>query len=562
VAALALTLYFPVLGNDFINYDDPVYFTGNPHVLAGVTLENLRWSLTTVEGGNWHPLTWWSHQLTVTLFGTRPWGHHLVNAVLHAAAAGALCAVLAATTGLPAPAFLVAALFAVHPLHVESVAWIAERKDVLAALLWAMTIGAWLAHLRRPGRLRYSRALVIFALALATKPILVVLPLVLLVLDFWPLGRLRDAPAARIRVLVAEKAPFLLLALAAGVVALRAQNVAGGLAPLAAASPRFIEIFVAVRFENAALSAVSYLFKTLWPSRLAVFYPHPAHAIARWELLLACLLLAGVTVAVFSQRHQRPWLGAGWAWYVITLLPTIGLVQVGDQGLADRYTYLPLIGIFLAAAWSAHEIAVRGRRSAGITATLIAGALALLAAASVHQMGYWRSTEVLFSHAAAVTAGNHLAHRVLGEEYRRQGRFGEAELHFREALTSAPLSAGEHNRLGLALSDQGRLHEAIAAYREAIRIRPDYDEALNNLGVDLTEIGEPIEGEFFLRQALKVSPERAEIWFNLGNTLARQGKTAEAAGCLRRALGLKPDLAAARVRVKQLLGSGETPGGF
>ncbi|HWR98878.1 MAG TPA: tetratricopeptide repeat protein [Candidatus Methanoperedens sp.] len=560
VAALAFALYLPTLGNGFVAYDDPVYLTENPHVLGGLTLGNLRWSLTAVDGGSWHPLTWWSHQLAVTLFGTRPWGHHLVSALLHAAAAGTLCAVLSAMTGAGGAAFLAAALFAVHPLHVESVAWVAERKDVLAALFWMLAAGAWVSFARRPCGRRYGAALALFALGLAAKPILVALPLVLLVVDCWPLGRLRAVPGG-FPALVREKLPFLLLALAAGVATLLTQPVAEGHAPLAAAPAGFIPAFVAIRLENAMLSTALYLSQTLWPARLAPFYPHPTHAIARSELLLAGLLLAGATAAAFRLRRRRPWLGAGWAWYLIALLPVIGIVQVGDQGRADRYTYLPLVGIFIAAAWSARELARRGRRTAGAVASLAAAALVLLALASVRQMRYWRDTVTLFTRTLAVTTGNFVAHGVLGEELRRGGQLAQAELHFREALRFAPLSPRAHNRLGLALHDQGRLQEAVASYREAVRIKPDYDDAWNNLGNGLVALDRPSEGEAALRRSLALSPGRAEIWFNLGIALALQGRFDEAAENYRRALALKPDLEPARTRLDQLLRlGGGSPG--
>jgi Tfp pilus assembly protein PilF len=552
LAAVTLAVYLPAARNGFVSYDDPVYVTSNAHVLAGPTAACLRWSLTATDGGSWHPLTWWSHMLDAALYGPRPGGHHLTSALIHAVSAGALLLLLAGATGALAPALLAAALFALHPLHVESVAWVSERKDVLAGLLWMAALLSHVAWVRRPARAGYLRTLGIFALALAAKPMAVTLPLVLLGLDFWPLGRLRPDPRRAAAGLLLEKAPFLLLSAAAAAATMRTQLGAGAFEPLADVPAPFVATLLGTRLANAAYSAAWYLAKAVWPAGLAVFYPFPAHSLPAWGVAGALALLAAVTVAAVRARRGAPWLAAGWWWYLVTLLPVVGLVQVGGQARADRYTYLPLVGVFVMAAWSGRA-AVAGRP--GLRAGLALAAVAACAACAVltvREIGFWRDSGTLFRRALAVTGENHLAHRVLGDDARARGAFVEAEQEYRAALALAPRSPGAHNRLGLALSAQGRLAEAVAEYRAAVRLGPAFAEAMSNLGVDLTALGELAEAEARLREALALAPGRAEIWCNLGDALARQGRAAEAAEAWRRALALDPGLAAARRRLERI----------
>jgi Flp pilus assembly protein TadD len=552
VGVMAFALYLPAVRHGFIVYDDPLYVTENRHVLAGLTLEGLRWSLTATEGGNWHPLTWWSHMLAVDIFGTWAGGHHLVNALLHAAAAAALFRVLAGLTGAPLPSLAVAGLFAVHPLHVESVAWVSERKDALSALLWILTLGAWVKYLRRPGRGNYLSALGLFALGLMAKPMVVTLPVVLLLLDRWPLDRVRPAAGRGYARLLTEKLPLLLLAAAGAAVSLAAQRGIGALGRMSELPPEFRTALAGIRVANAVVSYAVYLGKAFWPADLAVYYPHPAHAIAGWTIALSGLALAGITVAAVSLRWKAPWFATGWAWYLLVLAPVIGIVQVGSQARADRYAYLPLIGIWLAVAWSMTALLRRRLGQRRPAAALAAAAFAALAALAVRQLGYWSDTETLFTHALAVTGVNHQAHRALGAAARREGRFAEAERHFREVLRSTPRSAGDHNRLGLALLGQGRPAEAAAAYREALRLAPGFVDARNNLGVALTALGELPEAERQLRDTLRLESGVAEIWANLGDTLARQGREEEAAEAYRQALVLKPGFAPVQARLERL----------
>jgi Tfp pilus assembly protein PilF len=557
VWALALALYLPSVRHGFIGYDDPLYVSENRHVLQGFTREGLRWSLTATEGGNWHPLTWWSHMLAVELFGTWAGGHHLVNALLHASSAAALFLAVTGLTGALLPSLAVALLFAVHPLHVESVAWVSERKDVLEALLWMLALMAWIAFARRRRWRSYGLALLLFVLALMAKPMAVVLPLAFLVLDFWPLDRLHRSPGRPAGRLLAEKIPFFIGAAAGAALSIAAQHDVGALWVLSEAPAAFREPLVQMRASNATLSAVTYLGKALWPAGLAVFYPYPAHGMPAANVALAALVLSGFTATAVFLRRRAPWCTAGWAWYLLVVAPVIGLVQVGSQGRADRYAYLPLIGIWLAAAWSVRELLLGRPRLRPAVLLLTAVAIALFAFIAARQISFWRSTTRLFEHALEVTDGNYQAYRLLGEEARRLGHRAEAVNRFRQGVLAAPRSSGAHNRLGMALFEEGKLDEAASAYREAIRINPENAEAHNNLGVALTALGELPEAEGQLRQALLLSPAVAEIWANLGDNLVRQGRLDEGADGYRRALELNPSLAQVRSRLERLPANGD-----
>jgi hypothetical protein len=422
LAAATAALLWPAGGFAFLNYDDNQYLTLNPRVTPGLTLDGAAWAFTSVGYAfNWHPLTWLSHMADVSLFGLDPRGHHLVNVLLHAANAALLFALLRALTGaLWAPA-LVAALFAAHPLHVESVAWVSERKDLLSTLLGLATLAAYLRHLRRPGRWSLLPALAAFVLGLLAKPMLVGLPLLMLVLDFWPLGRLRGPRARRLL----EKLPFLALAAAAAGVTYVAQLRGGALKGLQ-------EVGLPVRAANALVAYVWYAAKALWPAGLTIFYPYPDPAGEGfwWRALAAALGLGLVTAAALRLARRAPYVLAGWLWYVATLLPVVGLVQAGLQAVADRYTYLPLAGLFLAAAWGGAAAAPRRRRAAALAPVACALALAAFAGAARAQLGVWRDSVALFEHALAVTQDNFVAELNLSAALREQGRVAEADRHF------------------------------------------------------------------------------------------------------------------------------------
>jgi Flp pilus assembly protein TadD len=539
LAALTAVVFAPVLHHGFAQIDDAQYVAENPSVLRGLSLAGLRWALTSVGyAGNWHPLTWLSHQLDVQFFGLAAGRHHLTSLLLHAANALLLCLVLAAATGARWRSALVAALFAVHPLHVESVAWIAERKDVLCALLSLLALGAWLRFARRPSPGRYALAALCLALALAAKPMAVTLPFVLLLLDFWPLGRWVPGAPARpggrtLAAVLAEKAPLLALAAASAALTVVAQSRSGYI--VAAATYPF-----AVRLANAAWSVAAYLRDTLWPGTLAVFYPHPGAALAPASWIGAAALLAAATAGALRGWRRRPWLAAGWLWFLGMLVPVIGLVQVGDQGRADRYTYLPLVGVFVAAAWSLPERATRTRRGRAIAAAAAVAIVGALAAAARVQLGFWRDDLSLFSRAVAVTTDNWQAHAALGSILARDGRLPEAIAQHRRALAIRPDYAEGYNNLGVAYAAAGDLDAAVASYRRALLLRPDYPEACCNLGVDLAARGETAPAIESLRTAVALRPDYVNAHLQLGRVLGQAGRWAEAAREFAAVLALQP----------------------
>lgn len=539
-------------------YDDSVYILDNPHVLGGPTGENLRWALTALYADNWHPLTWISHQLDILFFGLQPRGHHLVNLSFHAVNSGLLFLLLSRMTGALWRSAFPAALFAIHPLHVESVAWLSERKDLLSAFFMLLTVRAYLWYVAAPRRRR--RLLVVaggLAAGLMAKPMLVTLPFVLLLLDFWPLNRLMGArqpqqsPASSPRYpeilpLLIEKLPLLMLSALVSVVTYIAQQ-AGGAMVLMSGHP------VSARLANAVVSYLRYLGKMVWPADLAAIYPHPA---AGWPPALtaaAALTLAVVTALTLRHRRRRPYLATGWFWYLGMLVPVIGLVQVGFQAMADRYTYLPLIGVSICIAWSVPDLLsrVRLRREALIaTAVLL---LVSLAARTRSQLPFWRDDGTLFAHAREVTTGNFVAEYNLGNALMKQGNVLEATDHYREAVRIKPDYVSAHNNLGATLAVQGRNEEALFHYREALRLEPDFAEALVGFGSLLRTLERFGEAEQLYRRALQVRPRDAAAHFGLGASLAHQGRNEEATAQLCDALSINPDLPLAHVYLGNIL---------
>jgi Flp pilus assembly protein TadD len=499
LAAATIALYWPVLHHGFV-FDDEAYVTGNPEVLRGLGWPGLRWAATSLLSGYWHPLTWLSHMLDVSLFGLDPGPHHAAGMLLHAANAALLLLVLARMTGAFWRPALVAALFALHPLHVESVAWVAERKDVLSAFMGLLVLLAAVRAARRPGAARTAAVAGLFALAVMSKPMAVSLPLVLLLLDRWPLARLavpgRPAPAWP---RLAEKLPLLLLAALASGLALFGSSRAKVLPSL--------EVYSAgVRAKNAAVSAVTYLAQAAWPAKLAAFYPlYPEGPPARaWVPALA--LLAGVTALAWTERRRRPWLAAGWGWYLVTLLPVSGLVQLGWYARADRYTYLPLVGIFVIVAWGGAEAAgaLRGARRAVPAAFVLA--LLALAAASRAQIAHWKDPLALFGHALEVTEGNWLAHYGLAEELERRGEAARAEEHYRATIALNPGLPEAWNNLGILVGARGDVEGALGLFREAVRRLPRAAELHYNLAVTLERAGRLAEARESYCRALELDP--------------------------------------------------------
>ena len=536
-----------LLSSGFTNYDDRTYITENTHVQKGLSRESIAWAFTTTCAANWHPLTWLSHMLDIQLFGLDAGRHHLTSLLMHTLNAVLLFLLLLRMSGALWRCAFVAALFALHPLHVESVAFIAERKDVLSTLFWLLTLGAWLNYVKSRKAAPYALALALYALGLMAKPMLVTLPFTLLLLDFWPLRRLALPLRRRsgaLKGLLWEKAPLFAMSAASCVITFVAQRTIGTVATLE-------KLGFDERLANAALACVSYLGKTVWPSSLAVFYPHPRTGLVSWPVVGAVLLLAGATVLVLRLAKRAPYLPFGWFWYVGTLVPVIGIIQVGGQGMADRYTYVPLIGIFIGIAFGLAELA--GHYPWARLAVPLAAAASLVALFPVTrvQTGTWAGSEALFGHALAVTSDNWMAHNNLGVVLFEKGRKQEAIAHYEEAIRINPDFAEAQNNLGVALDQENRTSEAMEHFHQALRIKPDSVQALDNLGLALAKLDRLPEALERFEQAVRIAPDDARAHFNLGFGLAREHRLTEAQEQFQQALRIKPDYEKARTSLQK-----------
>ncbi len=541
LVAATLAVYGQVRGHEFLNYDDDEYVTEHPFVRQGLSAAGLRWALTGVHSATWHPLTTISHQLDCSLFGLDAGAHLLVNVALHIASTLLLFGVLAGMTGRRWPSAFVAACFALHPLHVESVAWVSERKDVLSGFFWMLTLWAYWAYTRRATVGRYALVALSFALGLTAKPMLVTLPFVLLLLDYWPLGRFGAPAGASGRRLVIEKMPLLLLAAAVSAVTFAVQRRAGALGGTDAFPIGF-------RIANALVSYAAYLISAVWPTGLAVFYP-PRLALPAWQPIAAALLLAAISLVALRDWRRRPYLLVGWGWYLGTLVPVIGLIKQGEQALADRYTYLPLIGISIMLAWWVDDVTAARRGSARAAAVAAAAVLLAWGLTSWQQLHYWRDSEALFRHALAVTAENHVAHTNLGALLMRRGAIDEASAHFAEALRIRPTYAKAQINIGMALAARGDAAAALAHYQEAARLDPRNAMAHFNWGVALGQQGKADEAIEQYRAALALDPDYANARSNLGLALIGKGRTADAIIELEEVLRQRPDMAAAHANL-------------
>ncbi len=534
VAALACAVYLPVLGFGFVNYDDNVYVTDHPRVRQGLTWDNAGWALGAYENGNWHPLTLLSHLLDVALFGLRPAGHHASSAALHAACAAALFLLLLRTTGARWQSATVAALFAVHPLNVESVAWIAERKNPLSTLFWLLALLAWSAYRVRPGWPRYLAVLVLAALAMASKPMAVTLPLTLVLLDLWPLRREPPGQGPLLLRYARELWPFVALSLACGLLTLDAQRAFRALQPL----DRFP---LGVRLANAPVGYVWYLAKMLWPSNLAVFYPHPMTTLAAGPVAVGTAILVALTVFVARTGRALPYLAMGWLWYAVTLAPVAGIVQVGSQAWADRYAYVPLMGIFIALVWGGSDLASRWRAAGAAAASVAAvSALVALSLATRAQLVPWRDSESLFRHAVRVVPDSSVAQNNLGMALVERNLVAEALDHFRKAVEFAPWDTDARSNLGNALTVLGRPAEAIPEFERARTDAPRDASILFNLAKALEAVGRSGEAEAALREAMRVDPQYARAPLYLGILLQRRRNLDESIDVLQKAVALAP----------------------
>jgi tetratricopeptide (TPR) repeat protein len=561
----SLIAFGRIVANDFINFDDNVYITENNYIKAGLNSETLKWAFSAVVSSNWHPLTLLSHALDWRLFGANASGHHLVSLLLHIGSAILLFLFLNKTTGSLWPSAFVAALFALHPLRVESVAWAAERKDVLSMFLGLAVLYTYALYVEKPKLSKYYLCLILFALSLLAKPTLVTLPFVLLLLDYWPLGRWQKAlqpqllpvsnesglvkkkvkqrktdstkekkisvplmnRAKIIRSLLWEKSPFIFLAIASSIVTIWVQKNGGAVAYLE-------ELPFLDRMLNAIVSYVAYLIKIFWPVNLAVFYTY-RQFLPSWQVFGAASILLGISIAVIYAIKKAPYLFVGWFWYLGTLVPVIGLIQVGKQSIADRYTYFPSIGIAIILTWSIVYLLpkVKLRKIIIIPAAIILATLTFL---TWQQCGYWKNSISLFNHVLQATKDNYLAHNNLGTALAAEGKKEEAIAHYRKAIEINPTFTIAHLNLGAALVAQGRIEEALAA----IKINPNYDDAHYNLANLFMKQGKIEEAIAHYRQAIKINPDHADAHCNLANVFVKQNKIDQAIEHFREAVRINP----------------------
>ena len=563
VLALGTTaLYWPITSHPFIIFDDEEYVTANAHVTSGLSWENFRWAFEGAHAANWHPLTWLSHQLDCTLFGLNAGGHHLVNLLFHVANTLLLFVFLRGATGAVWRSALVAALFAWHPLHVESVAWASERKDVLSTFFWLLTLMAYVRYARNRNWFVYSAALIFFALGLMSKPMVVTLPFVLLLLDFWPLRRISNwefqisnpetsqgaaAPSLQSSTysLLLEKIPFFLLAIGGCAATLLAQSGGGAIS----------QTPLTERFANAALAYARYVAKTFWPADLAIVYPHPRH----WSLVLALgatALLAVWTMLCVRNWRRNPFLAFGWFWFLGTLVPTIGLIQVGAQSMADRYTYIPSIGFFIALVWGAAEFCATKPR--GNVIYLICAGSALigcLLTASI-QISFWRDSTGLFLHALEVTQDNYVAANTLGKAFEKTGDPKDkvrARVLYREAVRLEPRYPHGQFNLAMSLLEFGETAEALQHLKAAADLEPRDPDIQFDLGIYFTQHASWTNAAICFSNSIAIRPDFAPAQCNFAATLANLGRFAEAAPHYREALRLKPDFTDAKKQLNRLL---------
>jgi tetratricopeptide (TPR) repeat protein len=528
LAVATLALYNPVNRHPFVNYDDDRYVTENPHVRHGLTAETIGWALTSTEQANWHPLTWMSHALDCTLFRLNPAGHHFTSILLHAINAALLFLLLIWATDRLGPSLFVAALFALHPINVESVAWIAERKNVLCTFFFFLTLWAYGWYTRRPGWQRYLVVVAGFAAGLASKPMVITLPFVLLLLDYWPLNRVRGEgdkgspttlPWTR---LILEKLPLLALSAGSAVITVQAQQAGGSIRTTT-------EFSFAVRIANAIYAYAMYLWKMVWPAKLAPLYPHPGDTLAAWRVFVAALVLFAITVAVWRLRRRR-YLLVGWLWFLGTLVPVIGLVQVGEAAMADRYAYIPLIGVFVMISFGVADW-VQQRNFRYWSA--VPGVAVLLAMALVanRQIGYWQSNYDLWSHTLAVTENNFVAEDNVGGALILEDKEDEAHPHFEAAARINPRDPMSHSNLGTYYQNHGRMREAITHYEAAVDLTSDPGMlALTyaNLGAAHMAVLEEDQAHKSFEQSLQYNSNQFNAWLGLGLLAEKKGKTQEA----------------------------------
>lgn len=576
MTVLTLAVYGQMIDHTFISFDDDDYITGNPVVREGLTLNGLLWSFSSPHVYNWHPLTWLSHMIDIQIFGLNAGGHHLMSLLFHIANTLLLFLVLRGMTGALWRSAAVAALFALHPLHVESVAWAAERKDVLSTFFWILTLWLYLRYAKNPDLRHYWPVFLCYATGLLAKQMAVTLPFVLLLLDYWPLGRLSSAPVSasapirnetfspdkpgkqrpqpvaqpisparttdpvpstvarsRLAPLILEKLPLFALAAAASVIIYLVQKETGIVKST-------VEFPFSARMGNAFVAYVTYLLKTICPLDLAVFYPHPGTTLPLWKGAGAALLTVAITILVLLGR--RPYLAVGWFWYLGTLVPVIGIVQVGIQGMADRYTYVPLIGVFIILSWGIPELVAKWRIPKVALMVTTAASLTALTVLTGFQVGTWRNNITLYGHATRVSTGNYWAENNLGLALLKdEQRDDEALTHFLEAIRLQPGCADAYLSIGAIQAKRGSLDEAVANFTRVLDLKPTYPEALRNLFQALLQQGKFEEAAARLQDLRRIKPDDSETWFLTGRFQVKRGNPTEAESAYTKAIRLRPD---------------------
>ncbi|PYI62458.1 MAG: hypothetical protein DMC60_02430, partial [Verrucomicrobia bacterium] len=540
LAVVTLAIYAQVIGHQFITLDDPTYIQENSMVNHGLTRAGLAWAFTTFHVANWHPLTWISHMVDCQLFGMNAGGHLLVNALIHAANTLLVFWFLLRTTHARWPSALVAALFALHPLHVESVAWASERKDTLSTFFGLLSLIAYVRYVEAPSSIRYVWTAITLALGLLAKPMLVTWPFVMLLLDYWPLGRWQSAKSKaqekKLIKLILEKIPLFILVAASAVITLIAQSRGGAVRTLAHEP-------LALRLSNTLVSYAKYLLLTFWPNDLAVYYPLAPGGIPGWQIVGAAFLLIGITAFCFLQRKIRPYLILGWLWFLGTLVPVIGLVQVGGQTMADRYFYIPSIGLFVALVFGLADLVKSWRVAPSLCGGISAAALLILATLTNVQIQRWHDSFTLFEHTLSVTPPNLRIEHNLGVALGASNRFDEAAAHFEKALQIDPTFYDGLVAMSVTRSHQGRMPEAIQYFQAAIRLQPDTPKAHVQLAHALWEQNRDQEALEEMRRALQSAPRDADIRGDFGLALAMVGRLPEAIAQLHEALRLNPNSA-------------------
>ena len=550
LAAITFLVYWQVLDHGFLNFDDNRYVSENTHVTEGLTRDGLTWAFTESYASNWHPMAFLSHMLDVELYGLDPSGHHLTSLLFHIANSLLLFGVLLKMTGALWRSGLVAVLFALHPLNVESVAWIAERKNVLSTFFWFLTLWAYVDYVNK--KKSYWLVVLFLALGLMAKPMLVTLPFALLLLDFWPLHRCKGWEA--VMPLIIEKFPLFLLALAVGVITYSVQKSGGAMG-----NPELHSFYTGI--ANALVSYVEYLEKIIWPRGLSILYPHPGDAVSTWKALTSGLVLIGISVGVVRILRRAPYLAVGWFWFLGTLVPVIGIVQVGDQAMSDRYMYIPSMGLFIAIVWGLSELMAKWRLGNRVLVILAGLMIPVLMLMTWTQVGHWTNSVTIFQHAIEVTDKKYpnfaIAYTNLGQALIAEGKNGEAMAQYKKAIQLMPGLVKAHYNLGHALITEGKNEEGISHYRIAIKHKPDYLAAHYNLGHALIADGKNTEAIAQFRRVIELQPALAEGHNNLGYALLMDRKVDEAISQYKKAIQLKPDYALARQNLESALSQSE-----